>query len=125
MIDPIELAYLAGIIDDSCCIYIKQRKDRLKRPLTVILEIKRGDIAILQLLSDCFGGKITTWQGRGKKYWRWAKTGKPAQDVIRQLRPYFRVHTRDADRALLVGIAEGGAQPRVPPGRWTQLEVRP
>lgn len=121
----LDLAYLAGVIDDSCCITIRQRTDRMSRPRMVLLEMKRADRALLDIFAATFGGKVTRWSARGKDFWRWSKVGKSAQDVIRQLRPYLRVCAKEADRALSVAIGNKGTQRfRPKPGNWKDLESR-
>ena len=106
-IDPIQLAWTAGIVDGEGHISIKHL-----RPTVYQLEIgiTNTDPRLMQRLQTLFGGHIKR-HGKNslskRPCWTWCVCSKQAETFLRAIRPYLFVKAEQADiglasRALIV-----------------------
>jgi hypothetical protein len=106
------LDYLAGILEVSGSLTITARKNRLGP--RAMLQIQSENKALPGLFAERFGGAVNWSQVSSGKRWAWAKTGKAAQAVLRELRPFIQVRADDFDRILALELRNRGGVRRMP-----------
>jgi hypothetical protein len=94
--NPVELAYLAGIIDGEGCISIPRWKNP-KRARRIVLTVTMKQPEAVWELSRIFGGRVNKVD---KKYIRWTIGNQNAADALTNLLPYLRVKHEEAVLAL-------------------------
>jgi hypothetical protein len=95
------LAYLAGYFEGEGTISFN--RDRGKPPLLTV-RVATGDKIILEEFAQTFGGEVRKKKTAAlakRQMWYWGCTGNKAQEVLRQLMPYFRFKKELAFLALV------------------------
>ncbi len=137
MIDPIILAYLAGVMDSDGYFGIKRdtyhlrvRKDARVPLFHERLGIKQVSSEAILLLKNCFGGSIShpkPSSDNGKPLYGWAALDKKGAEATEALLPYLRIKRRQAEcvlklRALKI-LGPSGRDTTPMPNRWGKLIV--
>jgi hypothetical protein len=95
--EPVELAYLAGVVDADGYITI-QRSNGL-RSYTARIGITGNRREPHNLARDLFDGRIVRQQ-EGTNCWTWYRSGRAAVPALTALLPYLRVKVEQAQIAL-------------------------
>ncbi len=90
-------AYFAGIFDASGIMCLSVYKGDRLRPL---IEFRRSDRALLDVLAQTFGGHVRPYKMRTYDSFYWRAFGANAQGIVRILRPYMQARGSEADRLL-------------------------
>lgn len=123
---PIELAYLAGVIDSDGSITIKRstyamrvRGDATQPVYSEMIHIKQVEPQAIELAHCLFGGtryreKPST--RRGKPLWSWSIHSAAAGRALSALLPYLRIKQAQAENALALRsiMGTGKRRPRIP-----------
>lgn len=114
MIEPVTLAYVAGIIDGEGTIFIskgKPAKERVTPTYVGCLRVGNTDKRLIDFLHVTFGEggvherKMSATNANWKNCWMWAVTGPAAARAVRAVRPYLRLKGAQAD--LLLEFVDG------------------
>ena len=117
------MAHLAGILEVSGSLTCFERPER--QGMRVVLQIVHKDRTIPDLFAARFGGAVTLKKASGSYGYVWAKQGKAAQAVLRQLHPFMRYRLRPVERILELKISNrGGVRWRPEPGKTVGDELR-
>lgn len=93
-----ELAYMAGIVDGEGCITITKRTDTRRGSYQLILRLSMYDTEPLYLAAKLFGSRVTYANRKDKKpIAQWVLTGERAGAAFRQLLPYLKVKSIEAN----------------------------
>ena len=103
--DPIDLAYMAGVIDSDGCITIgiDGRKTRATPRFFAIVAVRQCDPQAVTLGQSLFGGNITVGKPgslRGRPSHDWYCYNSRAGTVITALLPYLRIKRKQAELVL-------------------------
>ena len=119
----IDLSHLAGILEVSGSLTCFERPER--QGMRVVLQIVHKDRTIPDLFAARFGGAVTLTRIGKEQRWSWAKQGKAAQAVLRELHPFMRYRLRPVERILELKISNrGGQRWRPEPGKTVGDELR-
>ncbi len=102
--DPLNLAYMAGIVDGEGCFFIGQantdHKGKITRHHRCCLKIDNTDEILITWIMNTFSGvnsAINRWTST-RKYERtihsWVATGDRLTDLCEQILPYLVIKTR-------------------------------
>lgn len=112
MIEPVALAYVAGIIDGEGTVFIskgKPAKDRISASYVACVRVGNTDKRLIDFLYATFGeGGVHSRvmpSDKWKTCWMWATTGPAAGRVARAVRPYLVLKRQQVD--LLLEFLDG------------------
>lgn len=107
----LELSYLAGIIDGEGCVTLGKRYNRYT--LTVLF-VANTDRRLIEWLAGIHGrpSQVKEQKGNRKPCWRWQMTGRAAEAILRQVRPYLKLKGEQADIVLRLERAAPQRDPR-------------
>jgi hypothetical protein len=126
--DPLVLAYLAGVIDSDGTIGIKRstyamrvRGDAGSPMYSERIHIRQVERAALDLFAATFGGSVTTARAstpNGRPLFVWGQTDRKAARALDALLPYLRIKRTQAENCLaLRAVKVESASARVAVGR--------
>lgn len=101
--DPLTLAYLAGVIDSDGCISTQRTKygDHVYfAPRVSIAGTRRNPH---DLAASFFGGSVYRYVPKNPRHrpqFQWSRTGEGAANVLEELVPYLRIKKRQAQLGL-------------------------
>jgi hypothetical protein len=94
---PIDLAYIAGIIDGEGYIGVYGGKQK-KHVLTV--GVKMCDPEAIGAIVDAFGGTNSGYENEFAYVFRWVVQTGRAYEFLKAIRPYLKVKAEQADWAI-------------------------
>ena len=107
MIEPVTLAYIAGIIDGEGTVFISKGrpgKDRATPAYVACVRVGNTDKRLIEFLHSTFGvGGVyerPMTNAKWKICWLWAVTGPASGRVARAIRPYVRLKGAQLDLLL-------------------------
>lgn len=103
MISEAELAWLAGFLDGEGYIGIRKRRLPTGNPrYTISLDVSHTKREAVEFLQATIGGSIQQYQRKKgwKTTYKWRVRDKKAQEIIKQLLPYFKLKQEQAKLAL-------------------------
>ena len=134
MITQTELAYLAGVIDSDGFITIRRHSPNALYPSSITFSESMGVLqtspVVVQMFQADWGGTIQLRNRKPSKpgglgwktQYAWYVTGRIAVSCIRDIRPYLRLKTIQAD--CLLALRESKERPHVEirqaPGRTSR-----
>lgn len=99
-----ELAYAAGVIDSDGFIGIGETIRESGTPrYTTLLTIVNTSTNLMDWLKDLFGGNVIVRRSYNNNYkttYYWRMSDDNAAEVLKQVRPYLVIKTRQADLAI-------------------------
>jgi len=104
--EPIQLAYLAGIIDGEGSIYIGNFSSNLKtgsKYYQTNIEVTNSDKSLIDWLFNTFGGRIYTYsmkqmpKNARRTYYRWIATGERVTHLVEIILPYIIIKKRQCE----------------------------
>lgn len=116
-----DAAYIAGFCDGEGCFMLFMRRD------TVVARITAANTneGIIKWLIDVTGtGNIVRKPSNNPKHkvsYHWLCNSESAETVLKQIRPYLRIKTRQAD--MILDVQEKLRDPAMKADRTWQLEV--
>jgi len=105
--NPLDLAYLAGIFDGEGTISVSYATSPNGRAPSLSCRLSIGNtcLELLEWVQSVAGGKIYTphvLMPNAKQYWNWVLLGRPASALAAELLPHLRVKHRQAALAASV-----------------------
>ena len=103
--EPVDLAYLAGLIDGEGYIGIKRttHKNRVSPAYHARIQVRMVDEPAIAFLADTLGGSYYYERpsvAKGRPLYCFQASDAKAESILRSLRPYLRVKARNADTVL-------------------------
>ena len=99
-----DLAYLAGVIDSDGCISIQKYSNC--RAYRLNLVVVQRDMPLIEYLYNTFEGSVnmvSTARKNGRDFYlRWMITDHRAIEILKAIRPYMRLKTKQADIAFML-----------------------
>jgi len=100
VLEPVDAAYLAGLIDGEGSIMLTKRKTNVALTLTITNTVK----SVLEWVIEIAGvGSIqekNQYSPLHKKGWTFSVHSQAASSLLLQLRPYLKIKTSQADLAM-------------------------
>lgn len=101
MVDPAELAYLAGFFDGEGCITVVRRS---RGNMTLAVRTSQVNPAPLYRFARAFGGEVQpikgTLQPNRRQAFQWGRYSQNASDVLEALLPYLQVKRGEAEMGI-------------------------
>lgn len=108
--NPVNLAYAAGLLDGEGCIYIhrttEETKNGLRYGYSLGVTMKMVDREPIAFMSELFGGRIYDKRVTGtmrRPQYAWRLQGLPALNCLVLMRPYLRSKAAQADLGIAFG----------------------
>ena len=131
-LDPLDLAYAAGVVDSDGCIGVKRsdyamrvRGDAGQAAYAGRVTVKQVTPQAVELLHSMFGGHLLTGKPtakRGRPLMAWNVHSASAVRVCDALLPYLRIKRAQAENVIALGALNSGPSrrgwelPKVDPG---------
>ena len=106
ILEAIDFAYLAGLLDGEGSIVIYKRPLRrgdITPRYEVTISLGITDRRIVYWLKDCFGGsafEIKAVQGNRRRIWGWRLHGRACSDLLKRIVPYLKIKGLQAAIAI-------------------------
>lgn len=101
MVEPTELAYLAGFFDGEGCITVVRRE---RGKMTLAVRTSQVNPAPLYRFVKAFGGKVEPIKGSlqpgRRQAYQWGRYSQNASDVLEALLPYLQVKRAEAEMGI-------------------------
>lgn len=105
--DPLELAYLAGIVDADGFVTAQRQEKRGRGYWYARIGISGTRREPHDLAAALFGGRVRSYVNRtedNRLAFIWERSGQSATEPITALLPYLRVKRRQAELALELNV---------------------
>lgn len=130
-LDPLDLAYAAGVVDSDGCIGVKRsdyamrvRGDAGQAVYMPRVTVKQVTPQAVELLHEMFGGHMTAGKptaAKGRPLMVWHVHSAMAAAVCESLLPYLRIKRAQAENAIELGKLNSGPNRR----GWDLPDVAP